>query len=225
MHRVNWWDHNRLVKTRFNALVGKRLPAMRGVVLDLGCGTKPFAEDIARHSDTYVGVDWNNSLHTRTADIIADLNKPLPFADASIDHVVSFEVLEHLAEPEVLLTETSRVLRHGGLLTLSMPFQWWEHESPWDYQRFTRHGLRHRLNKAGFTDITVTNTTGFWGLWFLKLNYQLARLVRGPKFVRRLVRAFLIPVWWLDQAAAAAMDRVWPEPRETAGYFVTAQRR
>ena len=38
-----------------------------------------------------------------------------------------------------------------------------------------------------------------------------------------LSRALYAPRWTIEDAAA--MDRVWPEPRETAGYFVTAQRR
>jgi SAM-dependent methyltransferase len=224
MHAVNWWEHNRLLKSRMNALVRDRLPAMRGVVVDLGCGVEPFGDDIVRHADAYFGVDWTNSLHKRTADVIADLSKPLPFLDESVDHVVSFEVLEHLAEPASMLCEAARILRNGGRLTLSAPFQWWEHEAPWDYQRFTRHGLLYQLGKAGYVDIHVRNTTGFWSMWILKLNYQLARLPRGPRWARTTIRAPLVVFWWLAQVIAPLMDRVWHEDRETAGYFVTARK-
>jgi hypothetical protein len=115
-------------------------------------------------------------------------------------------------------------MREGGQLTLSVPFQWWVHEAPWDYQRFTRYGLYYHLDKAGFSNIVITPTTGFWSMWILKFNYQTARLIRGPRALRLLIRALLVPMWWLNQTLAPALDRIWPEDRETAGYFVTARK-
>lgn len=224
MYLMNWWDHNRLIKARMNALVFERVRVMSGTVVDLGCGTAPFRDDILAHASRYIGVDWSNTLHNSRADVVADLNGPLPIEDAMADHVVSFEVIEHLSDPATMLSEAARILRPGGLLTLSAPFQWWEHEAPWDYQRFTRHGLRHQLEKVGFTDIVVLNTTGFWSMWFLKLNYQLARLPRGPRLLRALIRMPLIAFWWLDQVIAPLLDKAWPEERETAGYFLTARK-
>src|SRR5690606_19107127 len=124
------------------------------------------------YAKSYIGIDWNHSLHELQADIIADLNCPLPIRSQTIDHVVSFEVLEHLSEPAVMLTEAYRVLRPNGEIILSAPFQWWVHEAPWDYCRYTCHGLQHIFGKAGFRNIVVTPTTGFWSMWILKLNYQ-----------------------------------------------------
>lgn len=224
MYSVKYWDHNRLIKRRMNALVRERQPAFSGTVVDLGCGTAPFRDDILRYASKYIGVDWNNTLHDSRADLVADLNQALPFPDGMADHVVSFEVIEHLSEPATMLCEAARILRSGGQLTLSAPFQWWEHEAPWDYQRFTRHGLRYQLEKAGFTDINVRPTTGFWTMWILKLNYQLARLQRGPRFLRIVMRLLIIPIWWLGQTVAPVLDCLWHEDRETAGYFVTARK-
>lgn len=47
----------------------------------------------------------------------------LSFPDASIDHVVSFEVLEHVPDYKAALREMVRVLRLGGCLLLSAPFR------------------------------------------------------------------------------------------------------
>ncbi len=214
--------HNWLISRAINRMVRDRLPEFSGRVLDLGCGARPFEVDILRHATEYIGVDWSNTMHGNHADIVADLNRPLPVASQSADHIVSFEVLEHLAEPRVMLSEAFRILRQGGQLTLSVPFQWWVHEAPWDYYRYTRHGLKYLLLNAGFERVIVKPTTGFWSMWLLKLNYQLARLPRGPRFVRWLMRSCLMPFWWVNQHVGLGLDRVWPEDRETAGYFVTA---
>lgn len=214
--------HNWLIKKAINDKVGPRLAELSGVVLDLGCGARPFEADILAHARRYVGVDWGNTLHGTHADIVADLNKPLPIGDESVDHVVSFEVMEHLAEPRVMLGEACRVLRSGGQLTISVPFQWWVHEAPWDFFRYTCHGLEYLLQRAGFVHVAVTPTTGFWSMWILKLNYKSTALIRGPRPLKILTRAILVPFWWLNQHLAFLLDRRWPDPSETAGYFVTA---
>jgi hypothetical protein len=46
----------------------------------------------------------------------------LSFDDESFDHVVSFEVLEHIPDYERVLQELFRVMRPGGYLLLTAPF-------------------------------------------------------------------------------------------------------
>lgn len=224
MYPERIFSHNWLIKKALNDKLRARLPELFGCVVDLGCGVRPFEQDILQYADEYIGVDWSSTLHGLQADVVADLNRPLPITGEVADHVVSFEVMEHLAEPQVMLSEAFRILRPGGQVTLSVPFQWWVHEAPWDYYRYTRHGREYLLQKVGFADIMVTPTTGFWSMWFLKLNYQTARLAKGPGPVKMLARTSLIPFWWTNQDLARAIDRFWPEERETAGYFVTANK-
>src|SRR6185436_10066275 len=45
----------------------------------------------------------------------------LPFADASVDWVVSIEVLEHLDDARGWLAEVHRVLAPGGVVVLTTP--------------------------------------------------------------------------------------------------------
>lgn len=164
------------------------------------------------------------SLHGIHADISAYLNLPLPVNSNVADHIVSFEVLEHLAEPCTMQSEAFRILKPGGSLTLSVQFQWWVHEAPLDYYRYTRYGLEHLLIKSGFVDVSNKPTTGFWTMWILKLNYQTTRLIRGNYPARILIRALLIPFWWVTQTIAPRLDHFWFDDRETTGYLVTARK-
>lgn len=224
MNKINLSAFNWLGMKINNESLIRGLSCFRGTVYDLGCGRRPYEKEILQVAERYIGVDWSNTLHGLNADIVADLNKPLPIESEVADTVVSFQVLEHLCEPQIMLGEAFRILRSGGSIYITVPFQWWLHEAPYDYFRYTRHGLEYMLAKAGFVNVVIKESTGFWTVWFLKLNYQTARLVRGPLPLRWLIKACLVPFWFVDQLIAPVMDRYWPAPQETAGYIVTARK-
>lgn len=225
MHTFSYLDHNWLALKINNLTVARHLERMRGYVYDLGCGIRPYEPEIRGHAERYIGVDWSNSLHGLQADIAADLNGKLPIEDEVADTVVSFQVMEHLCEPQIMLGEAHRILKPGGNILLTVPFQWWIHEAPYDYFRYTRHGLEYMFSKAGYVNVNVLEASGFWTMWFLKLNYQTVKLIRGPKPLRALIRGFLIPLWLADQLIAPVLDKYWHAPQETSGYIVTAQKK
>jgi SAM-dependent methyltransferase len=226
MHKVWYLDHNWLAHKLNNALLKKQLGNIRGVVYDLGCGTRPYEKEILVFADRYIGVDWANTLHGLHADIVANLNQPLPIESDVADTVISLQVMEHLCEPQVMVGEAFRILKAGGTVYITVPFQWWVHEAPYDFFRFTRYGLEYMLNKAGFVDVLVEESTGFWSMWSLKLNYQLDRInsPKVPKVIRWIVLPLVLPIWVVNQIVAPLMDKVWPETRETTGYSVTARK-
>lgn len=127
----------------------RHLPALTGVVLDVGCGRKPYRQWVS--CERYVGLEID-SAHARAhsgADVFYD-GRTFPFAAGSFDAVLCSQVFEHVFTPEEFLGEIRRVLRPGGLLLLTVPFAWDEHEQPFDFARYSSFGLRAMLTRSGF---------------------------------------------------------------------------
>lgn len=134
-------------------------PYMRGRLLDVGCGKRPYALIYERHVELSIGTEVQFSLHgTAAADLIGYAEE-LPFADASFDTILCTEVLEHTRHPFQVLTELARLLKPGGHLILSTPFIYPIHEAPRDYWRFTVYGLQKICQDNGL-DIVEINSKG-----------------------------------------------------------------
>lgn len=105
----------------------------RGRLYDLGCGEMPYKTWLFNYADQYTGVDWSSSLHDLNADILADLNEPLPIESKVTDTVMSLSVMEHLREPQVFLNEARLIHKPGGSIVLQVPLMRWVHEAPYDF--------------------------------------------------------------------------------------------
>jgi len=217
--------HNWLIYDIGDKFLEKYSKYIRGHLVDLGCGEAPYKEYFLQFADKYTGVDWPNTFHNLKADVISDLNKKIELPDSIADTVISLSVMEHLCEPQIFLNEAYRILKPLGVIILQVPWQWWVHEAPYDYFRFTPYGLKYMFEKAGFVDIKVEATTGFFTMWILKINYFSLRFIKGPKPLRWLIKSILIPYWTIGQVLAPYLDKLdknWS--LETAGYFVIARK-
>jgi SAM-dependent methyltransferase len=113
-----------------------------GSLLDLGCGLAPLKGIYKPLVVRSVGVDRNCTVNHAGVDIVHDLREPLPFVDGGFDTLVLSDVLEHIANPDLLWREMARVIRPGGHLLLNVPFFYWLHERPYDYHRYSEFRLR-----------------------------------------------------------------------------------
>lgn len=219
MNNINYASHNWLILKTNNHSFRKWCRHFTGRVIDLGCGSAQYKHDILIASDEYIGVDWENSAHDQShVDVFTDLNETLPFDEGYADTIVSFQVMEHLREPDRFLAECFRTLKDGGCIYISVPFMWHVHDAPYDFFRYTRYGLEYLLKKNGFDKVQVEEMTGFWQTLVLKFNYHTRRFAVGP------LRYLLIPVWWIGQVVAPALDRIDRNPGETASYSVFARK-
>jgi len=68
---------------------------------------------------TNIGIDkkWAEGV-----DVIADVDRALPFPDNWFTNVFSSHCIEHLADPRKLLREIARVSADGGCVVLWMPY-------------------------------------------------------------------------------------------------------
>jgi SAM-dependent methyltransferase len=187
-------------------------------LLDAGAGEGKY-----RHlfpQTRYTGVDlavgdsaWD---YTRI-DVLCDLTA-LPFVSGCFDAAINIVTLEHVRDPAGVLKELGRTLRPGGRLLLVAPQDWEVHQAPNDYFRYTRYGVRHLLESAGFAEIAVQPGGGYFRL-------MGRRMLNGIQFFRGLWRipaALLLAPAGLLFPLFDALDR---ERNFTLGYLCTATKR
>lgn len=165
---------------------------IHGECLDAGCGTKPY-ESLFRNCTKYIGLEVSTdiALSSFEPDFFYDGNI-FPFEDKSFDSVVSFEVLEHVKNPDQYISEILRVLKPEGLLMLSVPFTWIEHEKPYDYRRFTQIGIENYLISNGFDIKSSKKTTG--PIYTTFINLILVLRARLRKYISYLGDLLLLPL-------------------------------
>lgn len=125
-------------------------PQLSGTVLDFGSGSQPYRPLLVNCSE-YVSLEYDTpqNRERKVADIFYD-GKSISVGDGVYDGLLSTQTLEHVPNPEIIVGEWARVLKEGGVLLITMPFMWPEHEMPYDFQRYSSGGLRLLLERHGF---------------------------------------------------------------------------
>jgi SAM-dependent methyltransferase len=88
------------------------------IILDVGCSTIDRKYKSENPKDIVIGLD---KFHVSGADVIADLEKPLPFKDNSFDMVVANQVLEHTVNFFFVMEEIHRIIKPKGILKVWVP--------------------------------------------------------------------------------------------------------
>src|SRR5690348_3878102 len=114
----------------------RRLVADRqyAALCDLGCDDGSFTLEVASaaRSTTVFGVEIVSTRAKLASDrgirvVVSDLNRRLPFADAMFDLVHANQVIEHVADIDLFVSEIVRVLRPTGAAIVST-----ENGSSWE---------------------------------------------------------------------------------------------
>lgn len=182
--------------------------SLSGPLLDVGCGTKPYRSLFA--TDTYIGLDLDSQA-TRArgiADALYDGGR-FPFDDAQFRCVLCNQVLEHVFNPQEFIAEIRRVLAPGGMLLLTVPFVWDEHEQPYDYARYSSFGLKSLLEQHGFRVVRHRKLLADVSVLFQLTNAYLYKVThtRSTYFNLLLTAALFAPVSLLGLVLGACLPK------------------
>lgn len=204
-------------------------------ILDIGCGAKPYKDLFQK--DDYLGIDIKRDAHNdseKAVDKFYD-GQNIPYNDSSFDIVISTQVFEHVEYPEKLFKEIYRVLKRGGILFLTMPFVWSEHEIPYDFRRFTRFEHKRILEQNNFKIISIKPTSGALGTCgqlissFLTEEFSLL-IVGGCKIKSKLFnylfqKIFVLLICCPIQLFFYILDLMFKKRGITLDYTITAQKK
>lgn len=224
--KVKWYAHDRIIKQiLFEFLITAKKYA-QGRLLDVGCGDKPYEALFLDTVSEYIGVDLpisrSANKNIKRANIYNDINKGLPFRDASFDTVLCTEVLEHIPEPDSLIAESNRVLRKEGYLILTTPQVWGLHEEPCDYYRYTKYGLEYLMKKNNFKVVLLRKEGGL----FMMIGQRLSSFIHYNYVSGKNIFLKLIfkPIYIIFQQICLVLDTLYEHRGDTLGNMLVAKK-
>ncbi len=130
---------------------------IHGRVLDVGVGTWAYPRQLFHDRCDYIATDC---FEHPNIDVVSDIHHLAEvFRAESFDFVICTDVLEHIPRPWKAVRELYAVLKPGGILLLTAPFNFHLHgnERVRDYWRISADGLRVLLQEvADFDEVTIT---------------------------------------------------------------------
>ena len=89
-------------------------------VLDFGCGAGGFVLKAQALAASVAGVELEERVHDHWGDALT-LHRSLDAAGGGYDLVTAFHVIEHLADPRVMLKNLAACMASGGRLVVEVP--------------------------------------------------------------------------------------------------------
>lgn len=191
-------------------------------VLDVGCGDKTYKKFVG--DNEYIGIDVEQSgrIESKKIPDIFFNGHDIPLEDDSVDVILFLEVLEHVTKPEDLMIDMRRVLKDSGTLILSVPFIWPLHEEPYDFRRFTSHGIYDFSQRFGF-EVKQFNTlySGWLGISKLfnslanknyKINFFVLKFIAiGSRAMAHIAKE-AVPEFYLTNLVTLTKAKTTPMP-------------
>ena len=203
-----------------------------GVLVDVGCGAKPYEPWFRQHVNAYVGLEYPVTVCTNggpaaRADVYATV-LALPLRDDAADTALLTEVLEHTPEPGRALDELHRTLGKDGTLILTSPMIYNIHGGPYDFFRFTPYGLRSLLSQHGFRILEMRSFGYFGSMLCVMINNFVTTLIWKFRVLKVMRVTILLPVlpicFALVNVTGWAVDRLFKGEEFALGHLVIARK-
>jgi SAM-dependent methyltransferase len=179
------WAMNRQL-LKFSKQRLKQIP-IGAEVLDVGVGSAPYW--YLRPDLKWTGLDVIDGPNVDFV-IAKDFTWPIP--NQSIDYIFCTQVIEHVENPESLVSEIERVLIPGGTVILNAPFFYPFHGMPDDHLRYTTSQLNYLFRKFNISECGILGGVGSSVATILLnfTNYQISQ----STFLKTC-HVFLFPLW------------------------------
>lgn len=182
--RRRWIDVLRPPEVMYHTNPGMRREATRRLfdyrgpetlVLNVGGGP-------TRYSDNELTLNLE-AFHN--VDLVGDAHN-IPVLNDTFDSIICNAVLEHVRDPERVVSEMIRVLKPGSYLYAEVPYIFFFHGYPNDYRRYTREGVRQLF--SGLENPEIGIAIGPVSALLQSANMVLEMLVpRRVPYLRRIV--------------------------------------
>lgn len=180
-------------------------------LLDYGAGDAPYEPLFDKKVSVYIKADLNHS------EVKISCEGKLPLESDSFNVVLSSQVLEHVPDVSLYLSECNRILEQNGTLILSTHGYWMYHPHPGDYWRWTKAGLKKVIEEHGFK---VVENYGLMNLGASGL--QLFQDWLGPRISKKMkVRTIF---YYLISSLQLLIDRKRMNNEDAAYYVVVAKK-
>jgi len=208
---LSLFDPDYTIKKLRLEYIRNRIGLKHETILDYGCGNSPYEKYFNAKRFIKADVQQNKG---NNVDIIIENNK-LSLEDDSVDLVLLSDVLEHVLDYQTAIAEIYRVLRPNGILFVSVPFIYREHEAPYDFFRYTTYSIPRILKQFGKVEFERSGNQFFT---IMSLAYEssvrsmeITKTSFFGRVIRKIYRMTLLPIFnlWCFSIPSRIDDQIF----------------